>query len=250
MSVRLAALTLFSLVLAAPAFAQQPTPAKTLEERIAALEKRADAADLKIDGVRNDLEKQLANLAKTVKDQTGNIEMLQTLIREQNTSIEQLTTKSNEMTTRVNGQLSLHERILTDVARDDGGRYVPQLSAAMAKESFRQEMGAAVHASLKTRGQFRIVNKTATPQSIALNLVDYVLQPGEERIFDVPVGTVTTKLPDEPLVNWTLAHQGDGVYAESIDIVPKTTVQRVVDSPVYYRPIYTETLPIVTYRPY
>jgi hypothetical protein len=251
MSVRLAALVLIASIPASLAVAQQsppaPAPARTLDERIAALEKRADAADLKIDGVKSDLDK-LANL---VKDQTGNIDKLQALILEQNTKIERLRTDASEVTTRVNGELSKHERILTEVARQDGDRYVPQLSAAMAKESFRQELGAAVHASLRTRGQFRIVNKTATPQSIALNLVDQVLQPGEERTFDVPVGTVTTQLPGEPLVNWTLAHKGEGVYAESIDIVPKTTVQRVVvDSPVYYRPIYSETLPIVTYRPY
>jgi len=262
----LAAAVCLALVAVASSRAQQPTAAKTQEERIkeletdlAALKKRVfdtegnlTAQGAKIDGLKTDLGARLNDLAEKMEAQKGNIEKLTTLVNGQQSLIDSLMTNTNTLTTRVNTQVGLHERILTDLARQDGDRYVPQLSAAMAKDSFRQEMGAAVHATLKTNGQFRIVNKTASHQSIAVNLVEYVLQPGEERVLDVPVGTVTTQLPGEPLVNWTLTHAGGGVYAESIDIVPKTTVQRVVESPVYYRPtVYSDTtLPIVTYRPY
>jgi uncharacterized coiled-coil protein SlyX len=262
----LAAAVCLALVAVASSRAQQPTAAKTQEERIkeletelAALKKRVfdtegklTAQGAKIDTVKGDLEKRLADLATIVTTQSGNIDKLSAVVNDQRSELGSVKAEANTLTTRVNDQLGLHHRILTDVARQDGDRYVPQLSAAMAKDSFRQELGAAVHATLKTQGQFRVVNKTASHQSIAVNLVEYVLQPGEERVLDVPVGTVTTQLPGEPLVNWTLTHAGGGVYAESIDIVPKTTVQRVVESPVYYRPtVYSDTtLPIVTYRPY
>jgi len=256
MSLRLAAVALIALAFAAaPLTAQQPATPKTSEERIAALEKEVEGLKKRIgdaDVAKDDLDKRLSELAARVTKNGENLGMLTTLVGEQNGQISKLNADFNE-TKRLQTETQVrHEQILGDISRNDGGRYVPQISAAMAKESFRQEMGAAVHATLKSRGQFRIVNKTASHQSIAVNLIDYVLQPGEERILDVPVGTVTTQLPGEPLVNWTLAHKGEGVYAESIDIVPKTTVQRVIESPVYYRPtVYTETtLPIVTYRPY
>jgi uncharacterized coiled-coil protein SlyX len=261
---------LIGLITASSAFAQQPTArAKTPEERITALEQELEGLKRRLTAAENglstqgtsiatlksDLESKLDKLTGVVETQTGNIGKLSTVVGGQQTQIDSLKTEANTLTTRVNGQLELHAKILTDVARDDGGRYVPQLNAAMARETFRQEMDAAVHATLKTRGEFHIVNKMSSPQWISVNRVEHLLQAGEEKTLEVPVGTVTTQLPGQELVNWTLAHVGNGVYSEGIEIVPSRAPTRtIVESPVYvWPPIYSGSAasisnPIISYR--
>jgi hypothetical protein len=221
---RLAAATIVAL-LTLPALAQQATVYdRTQDDRITALEKRVKDAETNLTAQKTDLEQKLETLA-------GLVEKLTTGVTEQGNQIGALKSDFNTIETRIRDQLTLHQQILTDIARQDGSRYVPQLSAAMeTSNAFRQDMEKAVHRSLRPTGMLHVNNKTISHQWIFINRSEHMLRSGEQLAIEVPVGTVTTQLPGQELVNWTLSAPE---YTESIDIVPAET------------PVLTSALPAV-----
>src|SRR5262245_38270812 len=142
---RLVAAMLAVLSIALPVVAQQATVYdKTQDDRITALEKRVKDAETNLAAQKTDLEEKLERLA-------GLVEKLTTGVTEQGNQIGVLKTEFNTIETRIRDQLALHQQILTDISRQDGSRYVPQLNAAMdASEIFRQDVDKAVHRTLHT----------------------------------------------------------------------------------------------------
>jgi hypothetical protein len=266
-SIAVAALLLSTLP--AAAFAQAPTAHdKEQDARLDALQKRLTAAETGLTSLKTDLEKKLSDLtgnvqtlADLVKEQSGQIGTLKTDRDTLKADLDKLTTTINtqtadigklrgdlgSLTTTANSELDLVRQTLNDIARpDSAGGHVPRLDAAMKSPAFQQELQQAVHVALPKKGLFRIVNKMSTAQWIYVNLAGHYLQPGEVKTLELPLGTVTTQLPGQEIVNWTLAHKGDGVYAESIDIVPTPTPTRTFVE--YTQPLYsTTTLLPITY---
>jgi hypothetical protein len=237
------AVTLFTALQAA-AWGQAPQPTAYDGEQ----NKRLDKLSADLTALQGTVTKQgteLEALRELVKTQSDQIQTLADTVKEQSGQFQSFNTRFGALDDVVRQE---HARILTDIARDDSGRYVPKLNAAMERESFRQEMDAAVHGSLRKVGRFRVVNKTASPQWIQINLRDHYLRAGEELILqDVPVGTVTTQLPGQSLVNWTLGHVQNGEYYESIDIVPQRVTMRYVETPWSMTPLLGSAPASVTY---
>jgi len=206
---------------------------KSQDDRLTALEKRVKDAESNLANQKADLDQKLEALTKLVAAQTANVGKLTDTLGDQKSQIQSLTTDLTKLTSDINTELSKIEKNLADISRNDGGRYVPNISAAMEQETFRQDMEAAVNRSLKTEGVFRIVNKTPTHQWISVNRTEYFLQPGETLTLRAPVGTVTTRLPGQELMNWTLAAPNN---SESIDIVPTIAPPQPT---VAARPIFT-----------
>jgi hypothetical protein len=234
--------TVSVLAVAASAQAQQPAATaydRSQDEKIAALQK--DLSDLKkrlteaetgIAAQKTDLDKKLETLTNLVAGHTGQIGALSSAIQAQTELVKTLSEKQNTLTTGVNKELEAIRQNLADISRTDSARgHVPRLDAAMESPSFRQDMDKAVHASLKATGKFEIVNKTISHQWIFVNRTERFLRPNETIILEVPVGTVTTQLPGQELVNWTVAAPE---YSQSIEIVPLPTPTRtVIESPSY-----------------
>jgi uncharacterized coiled-coil protein SlyX len=203
---------------------------KSQDDRLTALEKKIKDVESGLANQKSDLEKKIDDLTKLVAAQTRNVGTLTDTAADQKGQIQKLSTDVDSLTSRINTELGNIQKNLADISRNDGGQYVPNISAAMEHESFRQDLGTAVNRSLKTRGTFRIANKTPTHQWIAVNRTEYVVRPSEELLLDAPVGTVTTQLPGQELMNWTLAAPG---YYESIDIVPAVPTRTTAERPVY-----------------
>lgn len=219
------------LVVAAARAQQASVYDKSQDDRLTALEKRIKDVETGLASQKSDLEKKIDDLTKLVAAQTSNIGKLTDTAADQKGQIQKLATDVDSLTSRINTELGSIQKNLADISRQDGGRYVPSISAAMEHESFRQDLAAAVNGSLKQRGTFRIANKTPTLQRIAVNLTEYMVRPAEELLLEAPVGTVTTQLPGQELMNWTLAAPS---YYESIDIVPTAAPTRTLAA----RPVY------------
>ena len=150
------------------------------------------------------------------------------------------------------------EQVLSSITqKDSSGTDVLRLSANMQKsEEFREEMQKAVHSSLRNTGEVLVRNKMATQQQIKINQNDYVIDAGETLKLEVPVGTLTSRLPGQELMTWSITPPE---YKQTIDIVPKSqttvTAYRPADAaaPVttYYSPPVAEvpvyTAPVETY---
>jgi hypothetical protein len=241
---RLAPAALVALSTTLPALAQQATVYdRTQDDRITALEKRVKDAETNLAAQKTDLEQKLDRLA-------GLVEKLTQGVTEQGNQIGELKSDFNTIETRIREQLTAHEQILKDISRQDGSRYVPQLNAAMdASDTFRQDMEKAVNRSLRPTGMLHITNKTISHQWIFVNRMEHMLRSGEQIALEVPVGTVTTQLPGQELVNWPLTAPN---YTESIDIVPAETPVRTAGLPAVnvQRPLLPmETTPVYSGLP-
>ena len=92
-----------------------------------------------------------------------------------------------------------------------------RLDANMQDDEFRQTMQKAVNDSIRDTGDVIIRNKMATQQQIQVNMKDYVVDAGGSLTLNVPVGTLTAKLPGQQLTTWTITAPK---YEQVIDIVP------------------------------
>jgi len=253
MFTRLMFAAVWVLALAASAQAQQPTATaydRSQDEKIAAvqkdlsdLKKRVTDAETGIANQKSDLDKRLEALTKIVAEHTGQIGALSTAIQAQTELVQALTANQNTFTTSVNKELEAVRQNLVDISRTDSTKgHVPRLDAAMESPSFRQDMDRAVHASLKTTGTFQIVNKTVSHQWIFVNRTERFLRPNETLVLEVPVGTVTTQLPGQDLVNWTVTAPD---YSQSVDIVPLPTPTRTIVEPPLFSRLPSSTAPPV-----
>jgi hypothetical protein len=129
-------------------------------------------------------------------------------------------------------------------------------------------MRKAVNDSIRESGTAIIRNKMASRQQIQVNQKDYTVDAGGSLTLDVPVGTLTAKLPGQKLTTWTVTAPK---YEQIIDIVansetvtayrpmdssstvttlrPLGTTTTVYSAPVYTAPVYTApvyTAPVYT----
>lgn len=213
-----------------------------------------------------------------VQEKGKTLEQLDQQVQQLRAEIEVVAEKQAEMLERLN-DLATTQRELADMQReqalqqqevlssitqkDSSGTDVLRLNAAMQKsDEFRREMQKAVHGSLNKTGEVLIQNKMATEQRITVNQKEYVIGAGETLKLEVPVGTVTTQLPGQELMNWSVTPPE---YKQTIDIVPESQSRVTafrpsepsapvttyyapdVDVPVYTPPVetyYVEPAPI------
>ncbi len=143
----------------------------------------------------------------------------------------------------IHDQLTAQSQILEQISRTDSDqRHVINLSANMESPEFRRDLSDAVNRSIKREGTVVIENKMGYDQSILVNGADYMISAGTTATVSVPVGTLTTRLPNQQIVNWTISAPN---YHQKIDIVPRVTTRRVElgpsvpisDASIYYWPV-------------
>jgi hypothetical protein len=202
-----------------------------------------DAKDNENEGMTN---KELAEEVRLLKEQvaklTGNL-------TETMTQVGDLKKEQSLLSDQINEEIVKQRQILEAISGIDSvGQRIPRISAIMDEsEDFREDVRDAVHKSLQTHGDLSVTNKTGSYQSIFINRKEYGVSAGQTLTFKVPVGTVTTKLNGERLMNWTI---GAPNYKESIDIVPKSAPLITVARPVYVDPpasSYIYSAPLTEY---
>jgi len=162
------------------------------------------------------------------------------------TQIAQLSSNLTSMTNEINDQLTKQAQIIKSLsgntaridalqksiaATDTDGHAFIRLDSIMdTSTTGREQVQRAVNRSLRKQGTVAIHNKMGADQDLLVNGVQYHILAGGTLNLDVAAGTVTTRLPGQDIVNWTISPPG---YSQSIDIVPKhRTLRPVSSSPV------------------
>ncbi len=187
----------------------------------------------------------LEDLAKRVAALEGDVKSIQSIVSDNAIQIgnltEQIGLAVGELTDQGNRQREILDQI---TATDDNGDVYLTLNSIMTKSAAaREEVRDAVERSIRRQGTLSIENQMGTVQDILVNRVQYHVHAGATLNLTVPVGTVSTQLPGQRIVNWTI---GVPNYRQSISIKPRYTAARVpsssstwVSQPIYYEtPIY------------
>jgi hypothetical protein len=98
-----------------------------------------------------------------------------------------------------------------------------RLKNQMQDPQFAREFGDAVHTTLRRSGTLVVSNRMATDQYLIVNGTQHRVLAGARLEIAVPTGTVSTRLPGQEIVNWTVAAP---TYSQGIDISPKYTALR------------------------
>ena len=176
------------------------------------------------------------NTAATTQNAQG-IERLTTVLNEELRKQQDILNRIDELTQQQQDQLARQQAILDAITqKDSAGNDMLRLSANMEQsEEFRDDVRKAVHQSLETHGDFSIHNRMGNYQRIMVNQKEYGLNADEILTLKVPVGTVTARLPGQPLTNWTV---GAPDYSQKVEIVPDA---RAATTTVY-RPVSGDTV--------
>jgi hypothetical protein len=183
---------------------------------------------------------QLGDLAKRVAALEEDFKSLDAVVNDNASQIGKLTELVAQTFVGLNEQDSLQQAILDQItATDDNGEVYLTLNSIMKKSATaREEVREAVERSIRQQGTLSIENKMGTVQDILVNRVQYHVHAGATLNLTVPVGTVSTQLPGQRIVNWTI---GVPNYRQSISIKPRYTAARVpsgsstwVSQPIYY----------------
>jgi hypothetical protein len=122
-----------------------------------------------------------------------------------------------------------------------GGERITTLRPFIEDQNLRKQLADAVQNEMPKQGLFHVENTTDVDRTIEINRTSFTIPSQQARSFRVAVGTVTTQLPGEPLMTWSVAAP---TYDQRIQIVPKaipTTVSRPITSdsvPTAYPPAY------------
>ena len=164
---------------------------------------------------------QVARNTEATTQNAQGVERLTTLLNDELHRQQDLLNRIDELTQLQQDQLARQQAILDAITQKDAaGNDMLRMSANMeASEEFREDVRKVVHQSLQTHGDFSIHNRMASYQRIVVNQKEYGLNPDEILTLKVPVGTVTARLPGQPLTNWTLTAPQ---YSQKIEIVPDT----------------------------
>ena len=186
------------------------------------------------------LAKRVAALEEDVKSIQSDVKAIQLLVSDNAIQIGDLTEQVGLALVTSNNQYTQHQEILDKItASDDNGEVYLTLNSIMKKSATaREEVREAVERSIRRQGTLSIENKMGTVQDILVNRVQYHVHAGATLNLTVPVGTVSTQLPGQRIVNWTI---GVPNYRQSISIKPRYTAARVpidsstwVSQPIYY----------------
>ncbi|MCH8841208.1 MAG: methyl-accepting chemotaxis protein [Planctomycetes bacterium] len=188
---------------------------------------------------------ELADLAKRVAALEGDFKSLDAVVNDNASQIGKLTELLGQAVGELTDQGNRQREIIDQItATDDNGEVYLTLNSIMNKSTkAREEVREAVERSIRKQGTLSIENKMGTVQDILVNRVQYHVHAGATLNLTVPVGTVSTQLPGQKIVNWTI---GVPNYRQSISIKPRYTAARVssvsstwVSQPIYYEtPIY------------
>lgn len=121
-------------------------------------------------------------------------------------------------------QLAQQQELLDSIAGwDESQQPYLRLDNIMAHPQGREAIGAAVNASLQQQGTLTINNRTLVEQQLLINRVLYRIPAGQSVRLEVPVGTVSTQLPGEGIVNWAITAPS---YYQDVDIVEQETTRQ------------------------
>lgn len=222
------AAALAAICLSAPALAQQATVYdKSQDTRIDELSKQLAAVTTRL----TTAESKVADIDRRIELLTTSVEKLTQVTADVDSRLKALSEKVSELSDKPNTELTALKTQLDAISLKDGDAYVPNISAAMSSNRFRQDMETAVNKSLKTGGTVLLTNKTAIAQWVEINRTRYFLRPGEQLPVAVNIGTVTTQLPDEEMQTWTITAPA---YQLALEIVPKPELTTPIAATVGY----------------
>jgi TolA-binding protein len=205
-----------------PATAQQPTAHdKSQDSRIDELAKQLGALTTRV----TTAESNIGDINRRISELTTNVTKLTEVVADIDSRLKSLSDKVNELSDKPSSELTAMKTQLDAISVKDGESYVPNISAAMTSNRFRQDMETAVNKSLKTAGTVLLTNKTAIAQWVEINRTRYFLRPGEQLPVAVNIGTVTTELPGEEMQTWTITAPA---YQLALEIVPKPELAAAV----------------------
>ncbi len=133
---------------------------------------------------------------------------------------QKLETDLKTLQAAVDDAIAGQKEILDAISQQSStGQYLPRLAANMANTEFAEEMKTVVNRSIPKNGTLRITNRSSWHREIWIN-EKYALriQAGATEEVTVPAGTVTTRLPGQNLVTWTV---GPPTNLQAIDIIDR-----------------------------
>jgi len=162
----------------------------------------------------------LADLTKRVAALEGDFNSLESKINDNASQIRQLSELVGDAFTKLQDQDAKQQTILDKIsATDENGEiYLPLNSIMSRSATARQEVRNAVEQSIRKQGTLTIVNEMGISQDIIVNRTQHHVHPGATLNLTVPVGTVSTQLPGQKVVNWTI---GVPNYRQSVSIKPQ-----------------------------
>jgi len=169
-------------------------------------------------------------LQAQLKTTNENLTLVTEGLKTTNESVDEIRADIVQLRADVQEQQARQQQILDSIVQDTNRQ---------RSDEVRQEVRRAVQESLTTHGEFTIHNRMTTRQQIVVNQSEYGLDPDEILTLKVPVGTVTARLPGQPLTNWTV---GAPAYRQRVDIVPDanaTTTYRPLSSGTVVTPWYS-----------
>jgi hypothetical protein len=176
-----------------------------------------------------DLQQLVDRFASSVDGISASIQQLTTITADQGVQLSQVKDRLVLLEEQLNENIRRQSQILEAISQpDSAGNQILRLDGIMQRsEQFRRQMSDAVHQSIRDQGEFVVVNKMDTEQSIRVNQKQYTVRPGAVLALKVPVGTVSTRLPGQRLQNWTVSTPA---YYQSVDIVPEETPTPVAET--------------------
>ncbi|NOY30450.1 MAG: hypothetical protein GXP28_09840 [Planctomycetes bacterium] len=174
---------------------------------------------------------ELGELTKRVAALEGSVKSLESVVYKNASQINDLTSNINglaealklstmDLSDRMTNQDAKQQQILDQImSTDEQGEVYLTLSSIMTKSAVaREEVRKAVEQSIRTQGTLTIVNEMGTAQDILVNRIQHHVHAGATLNLTVPVGTASTQLPGQELVNWTI---GIPNYRQSVSIKPR-----------------------------
>jgi TolA-binding protein len=210
-----------------------------LAPRVQRLENVVQNLAAHVSSLRSDVSQISDNLTSVTQDLEKLREQTQSQLTQQETILQRL----GQLEQQTQDQLTQQQQILDQITRSDSaGNRLLNLAGMMDKNpEYRSEVRDAV---FNRRGVLRVTNRMATDQRISVYhggaWRDYGVAPGETEVIEVEAGTVSTRLPSQPIVNWTVAGPD---YRQSIEIAPEVVPQPMT---AYYAPLplYSSSRPV------
>ena len=195
--------------------------------------------------------RQLEDIVKLVRDSQENSRQIQEIGDRLNATDQRLDDGLENMANRIGAidqaiaalqqdrqdldrRITGNEQILSNLPADLGERLtqiqnsIEELKAAPNStttfrpwndEETRKRLIDEVRSGLPREGLLHVTNTTDIDRTIGINRQDFVIPAGQARSFRVAAGTVTTQLPGEQMMTWTVAPPS---YEQRIQIVPKS----------------------------
>ena len=201
-----------------------------------------------------DQQKTMTEQLKSISEQlqqtgTNQAELTKT-IQEVSTQLGQIKAKQGDFQSQIAEQINEVNTQLGQISRGVGESTTLRFDN-IQDEDTQREFQDLINRSTPKQGKLTVTNKMSTGQYIFINRERHFLTAGTTETFQVGSGTVSTQLPGQKVVNWTI---GAPKYQQYVNIVPEYPAPRhsaarvSMRPPVAYEPP-TATEPIVTETP-